>query len=179
MTSIAEPVLKKQKKVHTPEMLPEPSAEFPIDLSKFVPMKIDPWSTETLSPEQKETWKKNIQLCRDAIVVFTACGKKSGYGGHTGGAFDTVPEVLLMDAFFVHAPRNSCRCFLTKRATASRHSTYCLFFMATWVRNNCATTEWDTAACPGTQNLVSPQGSNLALGDWVICGLCKRYCDGK
>ena len=100
MTSIAEPALKKQKQVHTPTMLPEPSADFPIDLSKFVPMEINPWRTETLSAAQKETWKKNIQLCRDAIVVFTACGKKSGYGGHTGGAFDTVPEVLLMDAFF-------------------------------------------------------------------------------
>merc|ERR1719247_2831413 len=49
-------------------------------------------------------WKANIELCRDAIVFFTACGSATGYGGHTGGAFDTVPEVMLMDAFFRACP---------------------------------------------------------------------------
>ena len=48
--------------------------------------------------------KANIDLCRDAIVFFTACGSATGYGGHTGGAFDTVPEVMLMDAFFRARP---------------------------------------------------------------------------
>ena len=48
----------------------------------------------------KAAIKANIELCRDAIVFFTACGSASGYGGHTGGAFDTVPEVCLFDAFF-------------------------------------------------------------------------------
>ena len=42
----------------------------------------------------------NIELCRDAIVFFTACGSASGYGGHTGGAFDTMPEVMLLRSFF-------------------------------------------------------------------------------
>lgn len=37
-------------------------------------------------------------------VFFTACGSASGYGGHTGGAYDTVPEVMLMDAFFRSRP---------------------------------------------------------------------------
>lgn len=32
-------------------------------------------------------------LGRDAIVFFTSCGAGTGYGGHTGGAYDTVPEV--------------------------------------------------------------------------------------
>ena len=58
----------------------------------------------SLTAEQKTTWAANIQLCRDAIVVFTAAGSKSGMGGHTGGAFDTVPEVMLMDAFFRARP---------------------------------------------------------------------------
>lgn len=28
----------------------------------------------------------------DALVFFTAVGGASGYGGHTGGAFDMMPE---------------------------------------------------------------------------------------
>jgi hypothetical protein len=73
---------------------------FPIDLSKYRKIAIDPFSTKTLSEADKAALKENIQLCRDAIVFFTACGSASGYGGHTGGAFDTVPEVCLLDSFF-------------------------------------------------------------------------------
>ena len=43
---------------------------------------------------------KNIEIFRDALVFFTACGSASGYGGHTGGAFDTAPEVVILDAMF-------------------------------------------------------------------------------
>jgi len=39
-------------------------------------------------------------LCRDAIVYFTANGAARGVGGHTGGPYDTVPEVMIMDALF-------------------------------------------------------------------------------
>lgn len=46
----------------------------------------------------------NVQLCRDAIVFFTACGGASGYGGHTGGAYDSMPEVCLLDAYFRARP---------------------------------------------------------------------------
>ena len=103
--SESERATKKAKTSHhTPTLLPEPTEKFPIDLSKFQPLKIDPFTTTKLNDEQKQTLLANIELCRDAIVVFTACGKKSGYGGHTGGAFDTVPEVLLMDSFFRACP---------------------------------------------------------------------------
>lgn len=71
---------------------------FEVDLSKFVPMKLDPAST-TLSADQKKTLQANIQLCRDAIVFFTAIADAKGLGGHTGGAYDTVPEVLIARAF--------------------------------------------------------------------------------
>eukprot|EP00935_MAST-01C_sp_MAST-1C-sp1_P002587 g2587.t1 len=77
---------------------------FPIDLGKYKKLSIDPFTTETLSAEQKADLASNIQLCRDTIVFFTACGSASGYGGHTGGAFDTVPEVMLLDAFFRARP---------------------------------------------------------------------------
>lgn len=78
--------------------------QFPIDLSKYIPLKIDPWAQETLTAEQKDAWRSNIQLCRDAIIFFTACAAAGGFGGHTGGAFDTTPESTLMDALFRGRP---------------------------------------------------------------------------
>jgi len=77
---------------------------FPFDLSKYQKIAIDPFTTDVLSPEQEQALEENIALCRDVIVFFTSCGNKSGYGGHTGGAFDTVPEVVMMDAFFRACP---------------------------------------------------------------------------
>ncbi|QQE13931.1 transketolase [Planctomycetota bacterium] len=71
---------------------------FPIDLSGFVPMELDPGQPK-LTPEQKTQLEKNIALCRDAIVFFTATGAAKGLGGHTGGAYDIVPEVLIADSF--------------------------------------------------------------------------------
>ena len=44
---------------------------FPIDLSKLKPLKLDP-TVPSLSNEAKSTLQHNIQLCRDAIVFFTA-----------------------------------------------------------------------------------------------------------
>eukprot|EP00808_Paulinella_micropora_P030549 g37462.t1 len=79
-------------------------ASFPVPIHKYVPMKINPFEQKELTGEQVSTLKQNIQLCRDAIVFFTACGSASGYGGHTGGAYDTVPEVMLLDAFFRACP---------------------------------------------------------------------------
>ena len=71
---------------------------FPIDLSKLKPLKLDP-KQSTLSDEQKATLTHNIQLCRDAIVFFTALAGAKGLSGHTGGAYDTVPEVSIIRAF--------------------------------------------------------------------------------
>lgn len=72
---------------------------FPIDLKAYTPLTLDA-SNPTLTPEQRETLKANIQLCRDAIVFFTATGAARGVGGHTGGPYDTVPEVMILDALF-------------------------------------------------------------------------------
>src|ERR1700744_4706624 len=71
---------------------------FPIDLGKLKPLKLDP-SVTALSEEQKATLKHNIQLCRDAIVFFTALAGAKGLSGHSGGAYDTVPEVMIVRAF--------------------------------------------------------------------------------
>ncbi|WP_013322051.1 transketolase C-terminal domain-containing protein [Gloeothece verrucosa] len=78
-------------------------AAFPINLSAYKPLTLDP-TNPTLTPEQKETLKANIQLCRDAIVFFTATGAARGVGGHTGGPYDTVPEVLILDSLFHSQP---------------------------------------------------------------------------
>ena len=72
---------------------------FPIDLNAYQPLKLDP-SNPTLTADRLEKLKANIQLCRDTIVFFTAIAAAKGLGGHTGGAYDTVPEVMILDAFF-------------------------------------------------------------------------------
>ena len=52
---------------------------FPIDLSKLKALKLDP-SVTSLSDETKANLRHNIQLCRDAIVFFTAlAGAKGGW----------------------------------------------------------------------------------------------------
>lgn len=74
---------------------------FPIDLSQLKPLKLDP-KKPFLSPEDKATLKHNIQLCRDAIVFFTALAGVKGLSGHTGGAYDTVVEVTIIRAFIAN-----------------------------------------------------------------------------
>jgi transketolase len=71
---------------------------FPIDLSVLKPLKLDP-KNPTLSAEQKSTLMHNINLCRDAVVFFTAVADGKGLGGHTGGAYDTMPEVQIIRSF--------------------------------------------------------------------------------
>ncbi len=79
--------------------------KFPIDLNQYKSVSLDP-SVSTLTDEQREALKANIQLCRDAIVFFTATGAARGVGGHTGGPYDTVPEVMILDALFKSQPDN-------------------------------------------------------------------------
>ena len=74
-------------------------SNFPIDLGAYQRITLDP-SVHTLTDAQRDALKANIQLCRDAIVFFTATGAARGVGGHTGGPYDTVPEVVIMDALF-------------------------------------------------------------------------------
>lgn len=71
---------------------------FPIDLKQLKTVKLDP-NQLTLTDQQKADLKFNIQLCRDAIVFFTALAGAKGLSGHTGGAYDTVPEVTIIRAF--------------------------------------------------------------------------------
>ncbi|KAJ7352291.1 thiamine diphosphate-binding protein [Mycena albidolilacea] len=77
---------------------------FPVDLKTFKKFKLDP-TKPTLTNQQKSDLLFNIQLLRDAIVFFTASGAARGVSGHTGGAYDTVPEVCILLALFEDAEK--------------------------------------------------------------------------
>jgi transketolase len=74
---------------------------FPIDLTQLQALKLDP-AVPSLNDEQRASLRHNIQLCRDAIVFFTALAGAKGLSGHTGGAYDTVPEVTIIRAFIAN-----------------------------------------------------------------------------
>ena len=76
---------------------------FPIDLGAYKAIALNPANSD-LTAQQLADLNSNIQLVRDAIVFFTATGAARGVGGHTGGPYDTVPEVMILDAFFRGAP---------------------------------------------------------------------------
>ncbi|KAI9926295.1 hypothetical protein ASPWEDRAFT_45636 [Aspergillus wentii DTO 134E9] len=69
--------------------------QFPVDLTQFKHLKLDPKSPK-LSSEQKKDLLHNINIFRDAIIAFTATGSARGLAGHTGGPFDTAPEVCIL-----------------------------------------------------------------------------------
>ncbi|QQG65131.1 transketolase C-terminal domain-containing protein [Desulfobulbus oligotrophicus] len=71
---------------------------FPIDLSTYTPLHFS-LSQEKLTAEQRSTLRHNIELVRNAIIFFTALANTKGLGGHTGGAYDIVPELLIADGF--------------------------------------------------------------------------------
>ena len=72
--------------------------KFPIDLSAYKPLHFS-ITQEGLTAEQRATLLHNISLVRDSIVFFTALANTKGLGGHTGGAYDIVPELLIADGF--------------------------------------------------------------------------------
>ncbi len=72
--------------------------DFPIDLGGYTPLKFD-LNQDKLTDEQLQSLKNNIALVRDSLVFFTALANVKGLGGHTGGAFDIVPELLIIDGF--------------------------------------------------------------------------------
>jgi transketolase len=71
---------------------------FPVDLRALKPLVLNP-AVSKLTSEQRETLAANLRLCRDATVFFTAVADAKGLGGHTGGSYDTLPEVLIARAF--------------------------------------------------------------------------------
>lgn len=72
--------------------------DFPINLDGYNLLEFD-LSQAELSSGQKDQLLQNITLVRDSIIFFTAYANTKGLGGHTGGAYDIVPEVLISDGF--------------------------------------------------------------------------------
>jgi len=72
--------------------------QFPIDLSMYNALTFEPGQA-SLSQEQKKQLIENIALIRSSIIFFTALANTKGLGGHTGGAYDIVPELLIIDGF--------------------------------------------------------------------------------
>lgn len=72
--------------------------KFPVDLKQFKHLQLDPKNPQ-LSSQQKSDLLHNINVFRDALVAFTATGSARGVSGHTGGPFDTAPEVCILLAF--------------------------------------------------------------------------------
>jgi transketolase C-terminal domain/subunit/transketolase N-terminal domain/subunit len=71
--------------------------KFPVDVSAYRPLTLD--SKKPLDEKTLAQWQTNIQLVRDTIIFFTASAGLRGVDGHTGGAYDLVPEALLADGF--------------------------------------------------------------------------------
>lgn len=71
---------------------------FPINTSSYHPLELDP-AQDQLTPEQQAQLETNVDIVRDTIVFFTAIAGIKGFAGHTGGAFDVVPETLIADGF--------------------------------------------------------------------------------
>src|SRR5580658_6669531 len=88
-------------KSQLPETYAMAQETFPIDLGKLKPLELDP-AVASLSEDAKATLRHNIQLCRDAIVFFTALAGAKGLSGHSGGPYDTVPELMIIRAFIAH-----------------------------------------------------------------------------
>ena len=77
-------------------------AEFPIPLHDYKVVRLDPRQPK-LTDEQRQQLETNIQICRDAIIFFTAIADAKGLGGHTGGPYDTVPETVIMHGMMENA----------------------------------------------------------------------------
>jgi len=71
---------------------------FPIDTSGYKPLSLE-FGVDELDSETLDQLKTNIQIVRDTIIFFTAVAGVKGVGGHTGGAYGIVPEVLIADGF--------------------------------------------------------------------------------
>ncbi len=71
---------------------------FPLDVSGYKPLKLDSARPE-LATDVREQLARNVDIVRDTIVFYTAVAGIRGFGGHTGGAYNITPEVLIADGF--------------------------------------------------------------------------------
>jgi len=76
---------------------------FPIDVSGYKRLSLSPG--RMLSAAGRKQLLCNIDIVRDLIVFFTAYAGARGLSGHTGGAYDIVPEALIVDGFMQGSKR--------------------------------------------------------------------------
>ena len=69
---------------------------FPISFDSFVNLELS--AKRELTDSELKSLENNIELVRDAVIATTAFARAKGIGGHTGGPYDIVPEVLIVDA---------------------------------------------------------------------------------
>mgnify|MGYP001192414830 FL=1 len=69
---------------------------FPLSFDSFVNLELK--LENKLSDSDLKNLTDNIELVRDAVIATTAFARAKGIGGHTGGPYDIVPEVLIIDA---------------------------------------------------------------------------------
>ena len=69
---------------------------FPLSFDSFVNLELS--TKRELSDSELKSLENNIELVRDAVIATTAFARAKGIGGHTGGPYDIVPEVLIVDA---------------------------------------------------------------------------------
>lgn len=79
--------------------------KLPVDLTQFKKLKLD-YKNPKLSDDQKRDLQHNIDIFRDAIIAFTATGAARGVAGHTGGPYDTAPEVCILLGFLNNSPES-------------------------------------------------------------------------
>jgi hypothetical protein len=79
--------------------------KFPMHLSPYGPLTLDP--KKSLDEKTFEQWETNIGLVHDTIIFVTASAGLRGVDKHTGGAYDLVPEALLVDGF-IRGENNVC-----------------------------------------------------------------------
>ena len=70
--------------------------EFPLDTSGFARLEL-PLEPDIDEPQLAQL-EGDIALLRDVIITLTAVARARGLGGHTGGPYDIVPEVMIVDA---------------------------------------------------------------------------------
>ena len=66
---------------------------FPLSFDSFVNLELS--AKRELTDSELKSLENNIELVRDAVIATTAFARAKGIGGHTGGPYDIVPEVLL------------------------------------------------------------------------------------
>lgn len=77
---------------------------FPIDLKKYIPLTLS-LERDRMTKDEMDALESNIKLIRASIIFATGVSSARGTGGHTGGAYDVVPEFEIIRAF--HRNNNS------------------------------------------------------------------------